>query len=136
MTWKAVFETATGKLRSVGTVVADPLPEGLSVVDLAGRPDGAMLWNEATQAFDVPAPAPVLTWSRTEFLELFTAAERLTIRELTKTVPAMDDYLFMVQTATTIRSDHALVTDGLAALVAGGIITQARADAIAAGEKP
>lgn len=131
MTWKAVYETATGVLRSIGTVVADPLPEDLSVKDLTGRPDGSMLWNPTTQDFDLPAPAAVQVWSPVEFLQRFTAAERKTIRQLAKNNDDLDDYLYLIGMAGEIRSDHVLVTQGLASLVAGGIITQTRADEIA-----
>ena len=53
MTWKAIYRSDTGELVSVGTVVADPLPDGLSIVTLSeDRPTGD--WNPQTLTFDTP----------------------------------------------------------------------------------
>lgn len=57
--WHAVYRTATGELVSVGTVLADPMPAGLSVLSLAGEPDAATHeWDAALLAF-VPHPPEV-----------------------------------------------------------------------------
>ncbi|MCC6192057.1 MAG: hypothetical protein IT318_23760 [Anaerolineales bacterium] len=60
MAWQALYETATGRLVSVGSVVAEPLPAGLAALALAGPPnvDGEM-WDAGTRAF-VARPAKVL----------------------------------------------------------------------------
>jgi hypothetical protein len=51
----AVYETATGRLVSVGTVVASPLPAGLTSVvlspaDAQGLLNGSRRWDAATRA--------------------------------------------------------------------------------------
>ena len=60
MTWFAVYEAATGRLRSVGTVITDPLAPGLAKLDLGlVRPPDSEMWDEATLSY-VPRPAKVL----------------------------------------------------------------------------
>ena len=52
MTWYAVCRTATGELVSVGTVLATPLPSGLTALPLVIEPDNtALTWNAATRLF-------------------------------------------------------------------------------------
>jgi len=53
----AVYETASGKLVSVGTVLG-PLREGLASQQIQGEHDPATVWNPLTLVFD-PPPAPV-----------------------------------------------------------------------------
>lgn len=55
--WYAVIDTATGRLRSVGTVLPQALPDGLSAFELGEtRPDlDAQMWDESTRAF-MPRP--------------------------------------------------------------------------------
>ncbi len=50
----AVYNTATGQLVSIGTVVVSPLPAGLTAVqlspqDAAGMADGSRTWDPATK---------------------------------------------------------------------------------------
>ena len=60
MTWFAVHEIATGRLVSMATVVADPLPPGLTKKNLgAGKPPDTEMWDEATTSF-VPRPPKTL----------------------------------------------------------------------------
>jgi hypothetical protein len=56
----AVYETATGRLVSIGSIVADPLPAGfasvaLSAADAQGLRDGSRRWDAATRTV-VPTP--------------------------------------------------------------------------------
>jgi hypothetical protein len=58
---QAVYRNDNGQLVSVGTVVADPLPAGLSQVTLsaqdeAGLANGSRMWDPATRTV-VPNPA-------------------------------------------------------------------------------
>lgn len=54
MSWFLVYDTNTGRLVSQGTVIADPLPRGLTAVDVGTRPEGVM-WDEASRSM-VPRP--------------------------------------------------------------------------------
>lgn len=54
--WKAVVKKSTGRLVSVASVVASPLPIGLEAIALIGPPDFSVeQWNETQRAF-VPLP--------------------------------------------------------------------------------
>jgi len=59
MAWYAVYNGVTGRLVSVGQVVADPLSEDLVASLLAGRPGDDEMWDEATRQF-VARPVKVL----------------------------------------------------------------------------
>jgi hypothetical protein len=59
----AVYETATGRLVSVGTVVANPLPAGLTSVALSaadrdGLRDGTRVWDATMRAVVARTPTP------------------------------------------------------------------------------
>lgn len=59
MAWFAIINTATNALLSVGDVVADALPAGLSALPLASRPDfSSVQWDAPTRGF-VPVPPTV-----------------------------------------------------------------------------
>ena len=124
MTWFAVYETVTGRLRSSGSVVADPLPEGLALKKFAERPTG-FDWNEKTLDFDVPVPSPSRRVTALEFMELFTASERIAIRRAGD--PILDDFLDMVRVAGTINLDSDVVQQGLGYLVKQGHVSEKRA---------
>lgn len=58
----AVFKTASGALVSVGTVVADPLPAGLSSLDLGSDvrlQTGYGYWDPVTRTVKDVVPSPV-----------------------------------------------------------------------------
>lgn len=59
MAWTAVYESATGRLESVGQIVADPLPVGFEAVVLPGRPESGEMWDAGTRWF-VSRPIEVL----------------------------------------------------------------------------
>lgn len=58
--WYAVIDERTGALRSVGTVLADPLPDGLIGVPLsAERPDLSVVeWDAAQRTMKTRAASP------------------------------------------------------------------------------
>ena len=59
MAWYAVYSSATGRLVSVGQVVADPLAGDWVASLLAGRPGDGEVWDEGARQF-VARPAKVL----------------------------------------------------------------------------
>lgn len=80
--WNALYETATGRLLSIGSVVADPLPEGTAVVEYAERPDQTtQVWDEATHDFVQRASVPP-SLTRIDFIRRFTVAERESLKEM------------------------------------------------------
>ena len=57
--WFAIVERATGRPRSFGTVISDPLRPGLESIALAGPPDyDNEMWDEDTKSF-TPRPPKV-----------------------------------------------------------------------------
>lgn len=133
MTWFAVYETSTGALVSVGTVVADPLPAGLSSVSLGlTRPSG--VWNPATHAFD-PAPITKGTISRRDFWRRFTLAEREALHNVRLTgtaarknkIEAFLDYI-----SDGVDLDDAAVVSVVQAMETFGILAAGRAAQILA----
>jgi len=135
MAWFAVYQKSDGRLRSI----ASRLPEGeaalaadLDYREFADRPGGAGLqWNAATLDFDTPTPAAAPVWTRLDFMLRFSAAERIAIRRARQTSDPVDDFFNLVEMADSLHSDHPLVAQGLAFMVARGFLTQARADEIA-----
>lgn len=65
----ALYETATGRLHSLGNVVVDPVPDGMTVMLVGDNPpDASVMWDEATRTF-VPRPAKVLIDRLQDFLD-------------------------------------------------------------------
>jgi len=59
MAWFALYNTASGQILSVGTVIADPLPAGVTLLQLAGQPSDNEMWDQVNKTF-VVRPAKVL----------------------------------------------------------------------------
>ena len=70
MAYWAVYETATGRLVSQGTRLADPLPAGLTAVDLGTRPADSLMWDSA-QRIMVARPAKVLVDRLQDLLDFY-----------------------------------------------------------------
>lgn len=51
MTWFAVYEVESGRLVSQGSVVADPLPEGLAAVEIVEQNPEGMIWSPEVRGF-------------------------------------------------------------------------------------
>ncbi|MDZ5457004.1 hypothetical protein [Azohydromonas lata] len=70
---------------SLGTVLADPLPAGLSAVPLAGEPDTAtQQWHAETLSF-VPRTAEARSCDPYDFISRFTLYEEAAIRTAART---------------------------------------------------
>lgn len=57
--WYAIYNTTSGFLYSVGTVITQPLRPGTTSLELAGEPTPAVMWDESTRNF-IPRPPKVL----------------------------------------------------------------------------
>ena len=64
------------------------------------------------------------------FVLRFTGAESDAIKAARLQSPALDEYMRALEEAPMVYTGSTLVRDGMAALVAAGFITQARADEI------
>ena len=131
MTWYAVYETATGALKSVGTVVADPLPAGLSALALSTQPAG-QVWNASTLAFETPVARTILT--PYQFVNLFTPTEMAGILAAATTNAAVNLYIEMLHFAQEVDLSDPNTVSGVNALAAAGLITAARAAQILANQ--
>jgi hypothetical protein len=65
MNWHLLYNTATGQSASIGTVIADPLPEGITALPLSdaegeGMQNGSLIWDAASRSL-IPTPPPVVT---------------------------------------------------------------------------
>jgi hypothetical protein len=65
MNWHLLYNTATGQSVSIGTVIADPLPEGITALPLTdeqgeGLQSGSLKWDEETRSL-VPTPPPAMS---------------------------------------------------------------------------
>jgi hypothetical protein len=63
--WHLLYNTTTGASVSIGTVIADPLPAGITALPLTdeqgeGLQNGSLKWDEATRTL-VPTPPPAVT---------------------------------------------------------------------------
>ena len=73
--WYAIYEELTGKLKSLGTILPDPIPEGLLCKELAEKPDlKIQVWDTETREFvdkvftvaerEAQLKAPYAVWRR------------------------------------------------------------------------
>jgi hypothetical protein len=65
MNWHLLYNTATGQSVSIGTVIADPLPEGITALPLSdaegeGLQNGTLVWDAASRAL-IPTPPPSMS---------------------------------------------------------------------------
>lgn len=62
--WHLLYNTATGQSVSIGTVIADPLPEGITALPLTdaqgeGLQNGSFIWDAATRSLILTPPPSV-----------------------------------------------------------------------------
>ena len=65
MNWHLLYNTTTGASVSIGTVIADPLPAGITALPLSdeqgeGLQNGTLKWDEATRTL-IATPPPAVT---------------------------------------------------------------------------
>jgi hypothetical protein len=63
--WNILYNTVTGQSVSIGTVIADPLPAGITALPLTdeqgeGLQNGSLIWDAATRTL-IPTPPPTQT---------------------------------------------------------------------------
>lgn len=130
--WYAVYRSDSGALVSVGTVLADPLPEGLEVREYADWPVGA--WDAETRSFVIQPPPPVVL-SRIDFVRRFEVAEREALKEMLlngtavqkRRVGAFVDYLGY---SDEVSLGDSYIIDSVGLMEAVGLIGPGRADEV------
>jgi hypothetical protein len=65
MNWHLLYNITTGASVSIGTVIADPLPEGITALPLTdaqgeGLQNGSLIWDAASRTL-IPTPPPTTT---------------------------------------------------------------------------
>jgi hypothetical protein len=63
--WHLLYNTTTGESVSIGTVIADPLPAGITALPLTdaegeGLQNGSLIWDAASRTL-IPTPPPSVT---------------------------------------------------------------------------
>jgi hypothetical protein len=63
--WHLLYNSTTGQSVSIGTVIADPLPAGITALPLTdaegeGLQNGTLIWDAATRTL-IPTPPPTQT---------------------------------------------------------------------------
>jgi hypothetical protein len=63
--WHLLYNTESGQSVSIGTVIADPLPAGITALPLTdeqgeGLQNGSLIWDAATRTL-IPTPPPTQT---------------------------------------------------------------------------
>jgi hypothetical protein len=63
--WHLLYNSTTGESVSIGTVIADPLPEGITALPLTdeqgeGLQNGSLIWDAASRTL-IPTPPPSVT---------------------------------------------------------------------------
>jgi hypothetical protein len=63
--WHLLYNTTTGQSVSIGTVIADPLPAGITALPLTdaegeGMQNGTLIWDAATRSL-IQTPPPAVT---------------------------------------------------------------------------
>ncbi|WP_085908270.1 hypothetical protein [Kiloniella majae] len=113
-----------------GFVGAEP-PEG--AIEVVGPPEyGTQKWDGSKWVGDLPAK----TLPKRDFMKLFTDNERRQISGAAMQnvdVSLWKDGLLL---ADDIRLDHPDLLSGMDAIVAAGLLTESRKNAILAGEAP
>ena len=149
MPWFAVYDVATGALKSSGSRVSPTFVEDRDlrraagedvpdwgVKELTSRPVDGMGWNPATLDWDI-APQPVAhVWTAKEFVLLFKMSEWMHIQGLRPIDPIVDYFFSMTEVYDVIHSDHPSVVQGLAYLVEFSDLTPERETAILNNEVP
>lgn len=87
-------------------------------------------WDGTAAVANPPPPSAPVVWSALEFMERFTKQERNNIRAAAKQNADLEDWLDLLRAAGEVNPEDQRTIDGLAALVAAGLLTQQRADAI------
>jgi hypothetical protein len=125
--WYAVHDS-DGRLRSVGTTLADPLPAELTAVVLAGEPDlAAQVWDEQERAF-VERQAEARSMDPYDFMQRFSLQEEAAIRVAARTDAFVEVLLGRLRAPTLRRVvfDDPVLTQGLGYLQDHGLLTAER----------
>lgn len=113
-----------GRLVSESSVVADPLPDGLTAVALAERPDWAThRWDPAVQQLVSVSARRVRTLDKAEFLRRLTLGALAAALARESTDPLIAAFRVWIDNVTRVDLDTAEVQQGIGYLQQMGILT-------------
>lgn len=72
-------------------------------------------------------PAPVVVWSRLEYLRRFTPTERIAIRDAASSSHVLTDYMHLLDMAEVVNNDHPDTVAAVLMLENAGLIAPGRA---------
>jgi hypothetical protein len=125
---------------TVTELVDEPTPTHLDMIVVAVPDDVPVqpgwVYDQGAGTFSAPTSAPAMwiTKSPAEFVNLFSFAEEAAIAASVD--PVVQVFYRRVYMPTLQQVERAKVTAGIGYLVSVELLTQARADAILAGEEP
>jgi hypothetical protein len=81
--WHLLYNTTTGQSVSIGTVIADPLPKGITALPLSdaegeGLQNGSLIWDAATRTL-IPTPPPTVTAEEWIDIQGYTAIRLISL---------------------------------------------------------
>lgn len=112
--WYAVIETATGRLLSTGTVLADPMPKGLEAIEIGDEPPAGE-WNTKTLQFE-PSTRPV----EVEPIDLL---RKIASHATAKGAVGAEGFILKLAIERSIDLKDAANVAGMDELVAKGLLT-------------
>lgn len=127
MSYYLIYNPAIGNaLVGLSEQAPENVPDGLVVKAKSGdMPDmSRQVYNPAILDF-YDKPGIVLT--KLEYLRKFTTEERVTIRTVAKSNPALEDYLALMEMAEEIRLDDPDIIGAVTMLEQAGLLAQGRA---------
>lgn len=81
-------------------------------------------------ATPAPLPIPAKSWTPLEFKEMLTVEERISLRQFAKSDPMAEDWLDLINAATIVHADDPRLQAGLHYMIAKGVLSAERVNAI------
>jgi hypothetical protein len=149
MNWHLLYNSTTGQSVSIGTVIADPLPEGITAQPLSdaegeGMQNGSLIWEAASRSL-IPTPPPTVTAEQavSQYFSAYqiAALQRLEMALLQANKPlgpkmtAAKEWLESVMLGWALDPTPAPV-ESFGAPSGGVTFEQASAEAVAALQEP
>lgn len=129
-----VYDAVTGALVSSGTVLADPLPEGLQFVEVADVDFATQQWDAETRTLVARPPVAIRSIDKSEFLRRLTLTTLAQALALEGTDPQIAALRMWIDNVSKIDLDTPEVQLGIGYLQQLGLVTaQHAADILANG---
>ena len=132
--WYAVYVISSGALVNITQTPSASgylASLGLAAVQIGSAPPASnSVWNATSKTFVNNVANATL--SRLAFLSLFTQPIRTAIRTSSDVI--VQDFLFLLEMSTDIQLNNPVLAQGVDYLVSIGLLTQAQANSVLAGQ--